>query len=373
MTDQIKTINRRTFISKVGVVTVMALGSVTSIAKPVSAVYWAGTAKHLDVYWLIMFDDLGQIVRKIELPSRGHGIQQSAQGHLIVCGRRPGTWMLLLQSCHAAPQWIKGLKKRSLSGHCCFSGDGHLFYTAENDFELGQGVIGVWDRRTGKRLWEWSSQGIGPHEILLSHDGSHLWVANGGILTHPDQTREKLNLDTMLPNVSYLCLADGELKQQYSVDESMLSLRHLAVNQKNQVAVACQYQGPDYQRKNLLLLISEGQINELPCDPKVTTKLKNYLGSVTFDASGEWISATSPKGHQVVIWRLSQNLQPVHYHTLHITDACGVSATSQAGGFVISTGMGQVMHYLAPVKKLTSYPSAADSLCWDNHLTVLQS
>ena len=43
-----------------------------------------------------------------------------------------------------------------------------------------------------------------PHEILRFPGSDTLIVANGGIQTHPDTGRAKLNIERMLPNLSYL-------------------------------------------------------------------------------------------------------------------------------------------------------------------------
>ena len=367
--------SRRHFMRQVGIGMLFALNSGPSVAKLNDKGYWAGTAKQGGFYWLIIFDAQGQVKRQIKLPSRGHGLQQSTKGQLVVCGRRPGVWMLLLQNSLAKPQWLEVTLSSPLSGHCCFSSNGERLYSAENNIQLAQGGIGVWDAHSGLRLNQWLSQGIGPHEVQLSHDGTHLWVANGGILTQPKHGREKLNLATMAPNISYLRLSDGALTQQYSINESQLSLRHIAVNSRNQVAVACQYQGPAHVRKTLLLLIHGGHINYLSCDPKTTLDLNNYLGSVAFDISGEWLSASSPRGHRVVVWRLAQGVEPIYHHTLAITDACGLSASNGLGGFIISTGTGHIYHYAAITKTLSSMEAGARSandFSWDNHLLPKQ-
>tara|TARA_B100000767_G_C19733729_1_gene522912 strand:- start:215 stop:1372 length:1158 start_codon:yes stop_codon:yes gene_type:complete len=358
-------------LGQVGMGMLFALNAGYSVAKLNGMPYWAGTAKQGRFYWLIIVDAQGQVIRQIKLPSRGHGLQQSAKGQLAVCSRRPGVWILMLQHALAPTQWLKVTLNHPLSGHCCFSSNGELLYSAENNIASGQGCIGIWDGHTGRRLNHWLSQGIGPHEIHLSHDGTHLWVANGGILTQPKHGRKKLNLATMAANISYLCVADGTLINQYSIDEPKLSLRHIAVNSANQVAVACQYQGPSYDRKKLLLLISNDHINYLPCDPQVIVNINNYLGSVAFDISGQWLSASSPRGHRVIVWRLVHGTEPIHYDTLSITDACGLSANNELGGFIISTGMGNLYHYSATTKTLVTMDlgtSTSHHFSWDNHL-----
>ena len=44
------------------------------------------------------------------------------------------------------------------------------------------------------RVGEFPTHGVGPHELLLLGDGRTLAVANGGIETHPDFGRAKLNI-----------------------------------------------------------------------------------------------------------------------------------------------------------------------------------
>jgi hypothetical protein len=130
-----------------------------------SGARWAGTAKQGNNDWLMFFDELGLIVRKIKLPSRAHGLQQSVRGQIIICGRRPGSWMVLLQHAEAHPQWIHAAPNRPLSGHCSFSANGQLIFSTENALEIGQGVIGVWQSQSGQRINEWPTYGVGPHEI----------------------------------------------------------------------------------------------------------------------------------------------------------------------------------------------------------------
>ena len=98
--------SRRYFMRQVGIGMLFALNSCASAAKLNNSGYWAGTAKQGGFYWLIIFDAQGQVQRQIKLPSRGHGLQQSTRGQLVVCSRRPGVWMLLLQNPLAKPQWL---------------------------------------------------------------------------------------------------------------------------------------------------------------------------------------------------------------------------------------------------------------------------
>ncbi|HBM41824.1 MAG TPA: DUF1513 domain-containing protein, partial [Sulfitobacter sp.] len=59
--------------------------------------------------------------------------------------------------------------------------------------------------------------------------GDTLVVANGGIDTHPDSGRAKLNIPTMRPNLTYI--NDRRILEQIELPHDMHrnSIRHLAV------------------------------------------------------------------------------------------------------------------------------------------------
>lgn len=356
--------SRRQFIRVVGSGLLLALAPQALLATNSAQNYWIGTAKSDGRYWLIILNKSGDILRRIELRDRGHGIAQHTNGRIIVCARRPGQWMLVLDHVSSQPKWLWSGHNRRFTGHCCCSADGAHLYSAENDFARGIGVIGVWDVTTNKRTHEWPSQGIGPHEINLSNDAQSLWIANGGIQTHPDRGRDKLNIDTMMPNVCSINAHNGELNEIYQINESQLSLRHLAVNSDHQVAVAGQYEGPEHLRKNLMLLINKGNIDYLPCDTKNTVALHNYLGSVAFDTTGKWIAASSPRGNLVLIWNV---IDMKLHRSLSLIDPCGVSATEQAGEFFITTGQGSIWSYMSYSDSFTSVQHSPQ-IAWDNHL-----
>ena len=67
------------------------------------------------------------------------------------------------------------------------------------------------------------------HQAILLSDGETVAVANGGIATHPDYPREKLNLAQMDPCLTYLRASDGEILQTVRLprDYEKLSIRHL--------------------------------------------------------------------------------------------------------------------------------------------------
>ncbi len=124
---------------------------------------------------------------------------------------------------------LEAPEARHFYGHGCFSADGALLFTTENDYDGRRGMIGVWDGADGfRRLGEFPSGGVGPHDIRRMPNGG-LVVANGGIETHPDTGRTRLNLPMMRPNLSYLS-EQGTILEQVEPprDLSANSIRHLA-------------------------------------------------------------------------------------------------------------------------------------------------
>ena len=74
----------------------------------------------------------------------------------------------------------------------------------ENDTVSLAGKIGIYDANNAyKKIAEFDSHGIGPHELIMHPDGDTLVIANGGIKTE-QASREELNLDSMRPSLTYL-------------------------------------------------------------------------------------------------------------------------------------------------------------------------
>ena len=114
-------------------------------------------------------------------------------------------------------------------------------------------------------------------------------IANGGILTHPDYERLKLNLDTMKPSIAYLDVAGGEVVEQVFLDDALhrLSIRHMALDAAGDVWFGCQWEGEPGERPPLVGRHRRGREPELFPGPAATLRgLDNYIGALAVDASG---------------------------------------------------------------------------------------
>ena len=185
-------------------------------------------------------------------------------------------------------------------------------------------------------------------------------VANGGIRTHPDMPRAKLNLDAMAPNLSYLDSHDGRLVEQFAPPPHwhQLSLRHLAVAVDDHVVVVAQYQGPATDAPPLVALHARGaELVWRTAPAPIHARMTNYCGSVAFAADSEQSAVSSPRGGLVTRWSATGDYLGHHDQR----DASGLAAAQ--AGFWVSDGGGGVQHIPGESRR-ADFAGAR----WDNHL-----
>lgn len=310
---------------------------------------------------LFGLSEQGTDLFRIPLPARGHAAAaHPLRPEAVAFARRPGTYALVIdcvagQVAHrlAAPEG------HHFYGHGAFVDGGALLITTENHIASGEGRLGLWARDEGyRRIGELASGGIGPHEILRL-PGDMLAVANGGILTHPDRGREKLNLDTMRPNLSYVTVSGGVQETvELAEDLHQASIRHLA-HCDGLVGFAMQWQGDLSEPVPLLGLHRKGG-RVLLCEAELGEQLamKGYAGSIAMDA--ERVGITSPRGGRLHLFGLDGEFRA----SLGRSDICGLAAGRS--GLVATDGHGGVLSCTDGLKPLSVARRA-----WDNHLVRL--
>ena len=316
----------------------------------------------------------GARVFDLPLPGRGHSFAVRPDGSAAVhFARRPGRFALVLDLVRGTiTQTVETPANRHFYGHGVFSQGGRLLYATENDCDGERGVIGVYDATRGyRRIGELPSHGIGPHEIALLSDGKTLVVANGGIATHPDLPRVKLNLPTMTPSLCFVDRKSGALRRELTLDPALhqLSIRHLAVGPDDTVAAAMQYEGLAHDRVPLVALQRGlGPLRLLHGPPNVIRAMKNYCGSVCFDPSGHTIAVSAPRGNLVTFWDVGTG---GYLSSADVSDGCGVAPGTRPGEFLASSGRGGVV--VIDARSGTTRPLAVAGLeaaRWDNHLVA---
>lgn len=317
----------------------------------------------------VLLDEAGRDRLVVPMPARGHSFAIDAAAHrAVVFGRQPGFFALGFSLAGGEPAALSLPEDRHFFGHGAYVQGGRLLAATENDFEAGRGVLGLYDATPGggyRRVGEFDTGGIGPHEVVLMPDGKTLCVANGGILTHPDYGKLELNLDTMRPSLAYIDAATGDVLEKVELDPRLhrLSIRHLALAGDGAVWFGCQYMGPATDRPALVGRHRRGAALELFEGPAETLRnMRNYVGSVAVDTSGGIVATSSPIGGQVIYWDVSSGRC---LGTTTLADGCGVAPAADKG-FLVSSGLGSMLRTDAAGLEQPVLPPSRE-LSWDNH------
>ena len=144
------------------------------------------------------------------------------------------------------------------------------------------------------------------------------------------------------------------------------SIRHMDINQHNQVAIAMQYQGELYDSVPLIAMHKRGSaIQTLQQPETVRQRMKQYCGSARFDRSGDYFAISAPRGDLVTVWQRDGRF----IDSIRVRDGCGLAATAESGSFVFSSGNGNCYHYSVHNRKKRKLPAASERpLAWDNHM-----
>ena len=320
------------------------------------AVYASGFRAPDGSYGIGLVAEDGTFIDRIDLPDRVHGLGHSpATGLAVAFARRPGTFAVVFDTHkRSEPIVIAAPADRHFFGHGQFSPDGCLLYASENDFDANRGMIGVYDATDGfRRIGEFSAHGVGTHDMTVSDDGRLLFIANGGIETHPDFGRTKLNLDHMEPSLVIVDAASGALIEKHAMPRelSRLSTRHLDVDQHGRVWFACQYEGSRNDMPPLVGHFARGEALSFVSLPDPVTKgLANYVGAIAVNRHDGLIGITSPKGGLAVT--LDARTSNV-VSTANVADVAGIAPA--ASGFTVSSYDGHFGANRSPV-------------AWDQHI-----
>ena len=278
--------------------------------------------------------------------------------------RRPGVFALVVDCAEGRElARLETPEGRHFYGHGAFSADGGILYTTENDYEVGEGRIGVWDVASGwRRIGEFASAGVGPHDMALAPDGETLIVANGGIQTHPATERMKLNIPTMRPNIAWIAAVDGTLRDRVEPEDALRlnSLRHFAAAPDGEVVIGAQWQGDIARSPSLIARARPGEaLRWIDGPPSLWPRMQGYVGSVALESDGS-VAATGPRGGVALI----ADREAVR-RTLDLADVCG-AACAEGGSdrVLLTTGGGDVFDG-------TGARLARHALAFDNHLIAV--
>jgi len=320
-----------------------------------------------------LIDIDGVVQSRLELPARGHDCVFHPTGHeLVAFARRPGTFMAIASTTGVRPvRYIHSVPGRHFYGHGVFSLDGKRLYATENDYKNARGTIGIYDVADDyRRVGEYDSHGVGPHDIGLHSDGRSLVVANGGIATHPDFGRAKLNLPDMKSNIAVVDSLTGDLILHVAQTEEWprLSLRHLAVDSNANWHLGGQYEGDPEDAAPLVGVLRRNGALSLRTAPRQwQVRLKNYVSSICVIPNTPWVATSSARGGVVLLWNA---LSGQAVHVLEVPDGSGVSGTD--GALHVSDGAGRVQGFSIDTDGVaqSTGEERVTRLHWDNHLAI---
>ena len=347
-----------------------------------------------------------QIVWQTTMPERVHDIvvqpifdaqNSSAKNNqnrdVVVMGRRPSAKFWVLDTASGQVNFaIKASTHRHFYGHACYSLDGKLLYVTENDTLTLDGKIGIYDAEDNyKKIAEFDSHGIGPHELIMHPDGETLVIANGGIKTE-QASREELNLDSMRPSLVYLNRHTGALLEQITPEHNQMSVRHLAMHDDGTVMIGIQFQGEKHINVPLVLTHKRGDTDFkaliMPNDQ--WQRFHQYIASVAVDSARNLLCVTTPIGGCAAIYDLNTRTL---IDDVSLPDCAGAAVLSnnntekaednnEQSGFIVSDGQGQLaaltVNSLAAAELATIdqgerifINSKYHMMSFDNHLQAL--
>ena len=212
---------------------------------------------------------------------------------------------------------------------------------------------------TAFRVGEFPTHGVGPHELILLGDGRTLAICNGGIETHPDFGRAKLNIPTMKPSFVLVDRVSGDLLEKHELPQALhqLSIRHIDIDAAGAVWFGCQHEGPASETPQLVGCAARGkELRLLEMPDKVLGGFRNYIGSVAANRDTGTIAVSSPQGNcYAVIDAASGKIVT----SRDLTEVCGLAPDRT--GFLASTGTGVIVD---PAGNSANEPDYV----WDNHM-----
>jgi hypothetical protein len=316
-------------------------------------------------HYVIAVSPTGDVISQTLLPKRAHDTLAlvNKKNHVLVFARRPDTFALEINVLTGnVTHSFTSEEGRHFYGHGALSGDGHLLFTTENDYKSGRGIIVVRDTQNYQVIGEMDSGGVGPHQLKVMPNGKQLVVANGGILTHPDWPRMKLNIDTMAPNLAYIDIQSGAVINTFTPPNHQQSIRHIDVNEHGIVIAGIQFQG-DKRNQLPLIYIHNGEdaLQPMQAPEAVWHSMRQYTASVIVNGNEAYVSC--PKGDMITHWSIDTKTL-LAKKTLN--DVAGIAqGAGLSRGPTFSSGLGKLVS-LAPNTEIK-----VSQFKFDNHMISL--
>ncbi|HMM55374.1 MAG TPA: DUF1513 domain-containing protein [Candidatus Desulfobacillus sp.] len=336
---------------------------------------WRGPSKddpHLAGVLQADWDSRKVAIRySLPLPGRAHDVHAEPDGGLLVVAYRFGNWLLRCdgEGRPAQRHTLEAEGSRLLCGHAVYSPDRSALYTTETDVRSGRGWVSARDPRSFKKIGEWETRGVDPHQLEVDHDGS-LLVANGGVARRPEDD-SKLPLDDMDPSLVRLDGRNGDLLGQWRLPDSRLSIRHMAWNRPAAepgallgLALQAEHKEAERRRSAPVLAVFDGKTFVLP------THLGDgagYCGNIAPAHRGGFV-LTSIAG-KALLWHpgIPEKLQTI----IEMEEAYALApwhGPGRGGGALVAAAVGLVRWHPETKAQILAWPQP---MAIDNHWALL--
>jgi len=240
--------------------------------------------------------------RRVDLPvmHSGHGLclHPTKANHAILFAQRPGTvsYEFDFVNGKVTNEFRTGYG-RHFYGHGLDLAAHDAILCTENNILDGSGVVTVRDPDSYEVKGEFSTHGIGPHDMRLLNGGATIAIANGGHRTMPDGLGGVVTL-TKDPKAS-LALVDtmtGELQEQIEFPGSRL--KHLHVSKHGTLGLALRGPGDSL----CVLRHPDGKLVRARDTGGIFEKMHHHTLSIRVCDRTNTVGVTAPKGHLVAFW-----------------------------------------------------------------------
>ncbi len=317
--------------------------------------------------YFCIFNCLGYELIKIKLPFRAHdSLYISDLQKFVVISRRPGSEFIVFDlKDKTKTKLIKAPKARHFYGHGVYSRTSNLLFLTENHHYYSDdrsGSIGIYDPfRDFRRVGEFQTYGIGPHEIKIAKNGK-LIIANGGILTHPDFPRVKLNLSDINSNLSIISQSNGKLQKQFKLRKEYkdFSIRHFDTKE-SEILAGCQTY--NRSKNKTLSTVFKCNLEKLTFFkiPNNYQKFDNYVGSIKVLSNKNLVYASFPRSGYVLAWNINTHKLTSSHRKF---DVCGLAQVPRNELMLASSGKGAIQNLSGYQKNLF----IKEKYQFDNHL-----
>lgn len=332
--------------------------------KPTSLLL-SSVADKLGQNYLAALDEHGLLYYQLPIPERAHdSLYNRISNEAIYFGRSPSQsiYIVNIENKELAAV-VNSASNRHFYGHGVIDKTCRYLYVVEKNTLTNKGCIGVYDTRDGyKKIDEFDSYGVGPHQIALLSDNKTVVVANGGLLK--DKDKNIINESSFQSSLAYIDTSNGVLIEAYPSEYKGNSLRHLTVDKDDGVFVGAQ----SYDDAVAPLVFShqgEDQLVPFLAEEYIWQAHNRYTASLV--VLNDQLIVSSPRGNVLTRWDITtgQFLSKHHY-----IDVAGLSLQTDPGAsrLFVSTGQGRVIDFGGNKSQRANY--YLKDIAWDNHLSL---